>query len=599
MPHECDEGEFFDDSVSQCVAERLVVSPSHCTQTTEEAGGEHSDFGATTEATRVNGESKASTEAGGEECDSEASITIGNSTFEGEGDNSTLTPISGHMNATGNCTDAAEILETEDQPRNETTDEDVSVELSFCDHLDNVERYSSLVIGTPPLTATYQYEEDYNRIVQDYNDYLDRAKNNTFTWRQGDSILNGLKKTYQLAREYGTEFQRKLNVNKGELVRLSTAKINKKYTQNLQDDIKNLEESIREIEQTLTMVSEPGVRSFFRRTLESKRREIEEKKQAMKSNTRVGRLLKEQVSFLGYVMKDAEEIENLSGKWLLPMETLLNNLRDDNEAFMDYFEKTRNTTDALNQTIETLQEKLKKNDKKQDKLEEEKKLLDAEVLTLTEESEKLAQENLELIKEMEKKTTLYNKQKESICKPEGVIKDFIHENSSISDIETACNELLEARSIFLDISAEQDQLDQQRAESKSNRAKVTLKLEEIKTITAKLDKLFQQVYPKKRKIEEIRMELISLDAHATDLRNLEEGSKAAIASLITIKNEFQLVSEPFAILASDFQSLIDQANAISSDDEIRSQMEAIEEAMNDVQVKLEQVHLPDTEPCFD
>ena len=358
--YKCDEGEFFDDSESRCIAERLVVSPSHCTQTTEEAGGEHSDFGTTTEAARVNGDSEASTEAGGEECDSEASSTIGNSTFEGEGDNSTLTPISGHMNATGNCTDAAEILETEDQPRNETTDEDVSVELSFCDHLDNVGRYSSLVIGTPPLTATYQYEEDYNRIVQDYNDYLDRAKNNTFTWRQGDSILNGLKKTYQLAREYGTEFQRKLDVNKGELVRLSTAKINKIYTQILQDDIKNLEESIREIQQTLTMVSEPGVRSFFQHTLESKRREIEDKKQAMKSNTRVGRLLKEQVSFLGYVMKDAEEIENLSGKWLLPMETLLNNLRDDNEAFMDYFEKTRNTTDALNQTIETLQEKLKK-----------------------------------------------------------------------------------------------------------------------------------------------------------------------------------------------------------------------------------------------
>ena len=226
-------------------------------------------------------------------------------------------------------------------------------------------------------------------------------------------------------------------------------------------------------------------------------------------------------------------------------------------------------------------------------------MLDAEVLTLTEESEKLAQENLELINEMERKTTLYNKQKESICKPEGVIKDLIHENLSISDIETACNRLLEARGIFLDISAEQDQLDQHRAESKSNRAKVTLNLEEIKTITAKLDKLFQQVYPKKRKIEEISMELISLDAHATDLRNLEVGSKAAIASLVTIKNEFQLVSEPFAILASDFQSLIDQANAVSSDDEIRSQMEAIEEAMYDVQVKLEQVHLPDTEPCFD
>ena len=589
-------------------------------QTTEEPGGEESDFGVRTEAWGEHSDPKVtdsgeeerefeeSTEARGEESDLEASSITGNATFEGEGDSDILTP-NFDVNGTRNVTEAAEIPqtdETQDQFGNVTdtasdTDGGASiagVELTLCDHVDIVGNYSSLVISTPPLRTTYQYRKRYNTVVQNYNEDLDKAKNNSLTWSNSDSIVSGLKKTYQMVSEYKTEFQRKLDVNKRELVRLSTAKINKKYMQNLQDDIKNLGESIREAEQALVVADNPGVQSFFQRVIESKRRELEEKRQDIKSNNREGRLLKERLSFLEYVKKDAVDIENLGEKWLPAMESLLNNLRGDNEAFTNYVEKTRENINALNRKIEKIQATLIDNEEEKESKEEEKELLDAEVLKLTEENKELASQNLELITTMKNKTELYNKKRRSICKPEGVIKSYVKANASATDLEVACNRFLEARNIVLDLSAEQDQLDRQRERGRLNRAKVTLNLGKIETLSDSLNELFQEVYPMKQKIEDINMELTSLEVHATDLRNLEEGSEAAITSLIRIKTEFQLVSEPFAILGSDFHNLINEASAADTDDRIHSQMEAINEGINDILAKLEQMHMPHTQPCF-
>ena len=157
--------------------------------------------------------------------------------------------------------------------------------------------------------------------------------------------------------------------------------------------------------------------------------------------------------------------------------------------------------------------------------------------------------------------------------------------------------IMQQENVNLDVSAEEAQIRKLRQEAKKNRRQIRMILDRLSSITEELRTLFGSVSPQKTRLDQIKVEKSSLQSHANDLENLQTGVTTALNALVKLKEELQNLQDTFESLSSQIQSMIGQANAATSEDDKHPRRMAIEEAVDNMQLKLELLYLPDLSKC--
>lgn len=556
IPEICEEGSLYDDIQAKCVSENLVTSPLQCVTVT----------------------------AATEESILEANTETNNFTIQGVAEKNTP-KIPEANQGTG-------IIKVSVEAGSGDT---VVEELTVCDHEKIVDSYASLVTGSPFLVESFDYKKQYHNLIIQYNRDLEKAKNNIPLWRQGDSIVNGLKNTYYKASEYKNELQRKIDILNEQLHIISNRTADPKFSQILEKDIKTLRQGIKDAQEALAMADVPQVQKYFEGVIASKTQEIEQKLKELKSNSKDGAILRELLDFLGFMKDDFNEISNLSDVWQGKMGELLYNFREDAAAFAEQSSLANEAINTLTGDYDIQQQNLNENTVRQQQLENRQEVLNADVGILTGKNEELSRRILKLLEVIENKTSVYNRRRESLCQPTGALAEYINASSTVESLIAACNLILGRFSVYLDVDAEQAQVNQLRRETRANRELISGKLDELESINNELRTLFGALSPYTERKEEIEIELNDLRSHASETENLTEGVNAAITSLIKIREVLQVVQELFG---TGFQNLIDQGSAADNDVDRRNLINFIDRVIGNVKDNLERVTLPNLNRCI-
>lgn len=468
---------------------------------------------------------------------------------------------------------------------------------TICDLMNAIEGYTTLVATTPLMRESFAHQAQYNKHIAHYNRDLEKAQNNTIPWRNGDSILSGLKNVYHKANAYKGEFQRKVAINKKEIQALSTRELNQKHLDRLKKDIQSLQNEINGAQAALAVTDAAAVQQYFEGVISSKTREIERKQQQINSYSKEGLIINELTNFLGFVKDDVDKVGGLAMQWQLQLTSLLENIGSDADAYDRYAIRMGEDIKLLTKEETVIEDGLVGIVAEEERLEGDKSTLNGQLDTLNAENSEINQQVAELVFVVQNKTDMLGDLQASLCRIGGRISSLINENSTKLEVERACNLIMQQENVNLDVSAEEAQIRKLRQEAKKNRRQIRMILDRLSSITEELRTLFGSVSPQKTRLDQIKVEKSSLQSHASDLENLQTGVTTALNALVKLKEELQNLQDTFESLSSQIQSMIGQANAATSEDDKHPRRMAIEEAVDNMQLKLELLYLPDLSKC--
>ncbi|XP_068220353.1 putative leucine-rich repeat-containing protein DDB_G0290503 isoform X2 [Palaemon carinicauda] len=469
--------------------------------------------------------------------------------------------------------------------------------LTVCDLLNGVDSYATLVSTSAALRESLAHQTLYNRHVAQYNRDLEKARNNTSPWRFGDSLLSGLRNTYQRANEFGGEFQKKLDINKKQIEALSTRELNPKHLDRLQKDIQSLQRDIKNARDALQLTDAAGVQQYFQGVIDSKTKEIEVKQQQINSYSKEGLILNELINFLGFVRDDSDGVEELAMQWGLQFPALLENIGSDADSYDRFAVRIGEDIKILSKEAANLEEGLAGYAGDEERLDAERATLNRRLNALNARNSEINGLIANLIDVMGNKTDMFHSLQSTLCGIGGKIASMINENSTDTDVLNACKYIMQQQNVDTDTSEEQNQINALRQESENNRKRMQRILNKLGSITEELKRMYGSLYPQKERLDQIRVEIENLQTPAKDLENLKKGAVFALSVLVKLEEEVQNLQDTFGSISDQVQGLIGQANAAVSGDDKHQQTIAIKQAIDNLQVTLGSLNLPNIENC--
>ncbi|XP_068208894.1 uncharacterized protein MCAP_0864-like [Palaemon carinicauda] len=281
-----------------------------------------------------------------------------------------------------------------------------------CARIGNIEGYVNLVMSMIPLQIYYENHSDFTDIFKNYDDDLGAAQDHAKLWRNGDSILLGIRQTFELARQFEPAFTKKYIINK-ERVEVIKANAHKDEMINLtKDQIEYLKAQLEKAEATMTKVQNksPAILDYFQKTVSELKAEIKDKERALTEDFTLIKELKELQSFLNFVRKDSDRIRTQALKTKEMTENFRGFLEHDKGTFTRHGRVAHATLAALEEETIRNNEALAENKRKQENLEriieEERKQVQALFKKISHSHEELRKMRRKLLDKISKSRTL-------------------------------------------------------------------------------------------------------------------------------------------------------------------------------------------------
>lgn len=237
-----------------------------------------------------------------------------------------------------------------------------------CVHIGNIEGYVNLVMSMIPLQIYYENHQEFTDIFKNYDYDLGVAQEHAKLWRNGDSILFGIRQTFELARQFEPEFTRKYIINQ-ERVEVIKANVDEvKLINDTKDEIVSLEAQLAEAEATMEQVQISAVLVYFQKVVSDLKAKIAEKKRVLDEDFTIIKELDELISFLDFVRRDSDKIRTEALKTKAKIETFRGYLEHDKGAFLRHGRVAEETFKALEEETIRNNEALAENKRKQEEL---------------------------------------------------------------------------------------------------------------------------------------------------------------------------------------------------------------------------------------
>lgn len=613
---QCPPGTSFDDVVLACRHKSYVTSPSHCvemppvthevviTDDGDEAEDSTNHAAVVSEAPTANDAVEVVPDEthlpkdGTDGVEDPAVVDIGGSATEND---TTGVGVDGgdvdknDTNVTlSNGTVAVNVTEVTDP---------VEV-MTICDHMGIVDDYVNLIISNPNLQELFEHQIIYNKYVMKYNLDLEKAQNNSQIWRNGESILSSIRKTYQAASNYEMEFNRKYEINQERLKTLSNSennnnnKNNERYIQRLKDDIERLQGELKASEQALELTDIPLLKDYLEKNVISQRQQIESKREELELSSGPGLVIKELIQFLEFVGADIKRVENLAKHSKDRMQILIGNLEGDSASFEKYFASAVEDIRSLEEEEERYGNYSTENRAEQESLEKLKDDLDSERVDLNNKNEANSKKMGNLRRKMQKKIDKFEERKEKLCKKGGVIDTYIKPNATDAEKIKACNNILEMHNVFLHLTEEQLKVKRLSEKNDANRNRIYEILSEMEANNKRSLTLTRAMPTYRTKLRQLDVELQSLRTYHADLENLRLASSSSSNSLLEIVKEFQEIQTSFENIDKEFNAIIAYGREAKTDEDREVAKTVMEERISDVKVEIEQLQLSDLGMCI-
>ncbi|XP_064122353.1 uncharacterized protein LOC135226590 [Macrobrachium nipponense] len=254
-------------------------------------------------------------------------------------------------------------LSQEKCPDNGKVSEILTSAEEICPRVAHIDTYVNLITSMIPLKVYYERYEEYHDIFDSYDKDLQAAQQHAFMWRNGDSIVSNIIKTFKLAKHFEPEFNRKYKINKRIIKEI-------KLSRNEQVRIKEITQEITSANEQLALATKgynaalekaPDMAPFFQASINSNTERIRKLTEEMNKNYTLAQKLKETASFLKFVKRDSEKIQSIAEKTKNKSESFRDYLLKDKTAFERQGGIARNTladiekrTKQKNEYLDTL-----------------------------------------------------------------------------------------------------------------------------------------------------------------------------------------------------------------------------------------------------
>lgn len=201
----------------------------------------------------------------------------------------------------------------------------------------HVDKYVSLVRAMVPVNLPeYVGIEIFTTIVDEYNKYLAAAQQHSYVWRNGDDIMSGIRRTYELAQLFAPEFERKHEIMEKRVADLQgSSEDSIMRTFNLEMEIESLMTEKANITEMVSGNDIPKMfQKYFLDKLKSIDADIERKeKELSESGMTVTKTLKELITFMEFVKVDAGRIEAKANSTRTKVKSFKDHVAQDKEGF--------------------------------------------------------------------------------------------------------------------------------------------------------------------------------------------------------------------------------------------------------------------------
>lgn len=207
-----------------------------------------------------------------------------------------------------------------------------------CIFIYHVDKYVTRVKSMDPVALHETVSaEEYTSIVEQYNKYLESAQDHTYVWRNGDNIMSGISRIYELSNLFAPEFQRQYQTMKKKVETLQNSTENTILRAlGLDSDITNLQAENANITDMLDDADNipKDLKRYFLSSLRKNEETIEQKELELSDmNTSIIITFKELVTFMEYVRDDASQIKVKANSTRAKVKTFKDHISQDKEAF--------------------------------------------------------------------------------------------------------------------------------------------------------------------------------------------------------------------------------------------------------------------------
>ncbi|XP_066949180.1 uncharacterized protein [Macrobrachium rosenbergii] len=233
----------------------------------------------------------------------------------------------------------------------------------ICPQVAHIDTYVNLIASMIPLKAYYQNFEEYQDIFNSYDKDLQAAQKHALMWRNGDSIVKNIVKTFKLAKDFEPEFNRKYKINKKLIAEIKLVRHEETRIKELKQQIATAKEQLAKANKGFQAAMEklPEMASYFKNDIDYNKARIANLTEEMNKNYTLVQKLRETVSFLTFVKRDSEKIELLAQKTKSAIEIFRDHLLKDKTAFerqggiaRSTLEDIEKRTEARNKYLDSL-----------------------------------------------------------------------------------------------------------------------------------------------------------------------------------------------------------------------------------------------------
>ncbi|KAK7083896.1 hypothetical protein SK128_008567 [Halocaridina rubra] len=240
----------------------------------------------------------------------------------------------------------------------------VQSSMETCERINDVETYVNLVMGAIPLKRYYENNKDYTVLFRNYDDDLREAQQHAKLWRNGDSIVSGIRQTFDLAKEFEVEFNRKLEINQERLDFVAKNVDQAKKINETKHSIQYIEVELEAAREARLGVQENQKKliKYFDAEIQELEENLAVKRRELKQNFTLIPVLEELIDFMTFVKRDCTKIRDMSIRTRSKTENFRDLLEQDKGAFIRHSQVAKVAYDKLkNDTIKN-EERLKQLD---------------------------------------------------------------------------------------------------------------------------------------------------------------------------------------------------------------------------------------------
>ncbi|XP_068240642.1 uncharacterized protein [Palaemon carinicauda] len=220
----------------------------------------------------------------------------------------------------------------------------------ICEGIGSIDSYVNLVSSLIPLQVYYKNHQEYSKIFIDFDRDLKVAQTNAKLWRNGESIVKGISKTFELAKDFEPEFQRKYRINQRRIKEIiKEAKEQEEPIRIIRDEIEYIKGKIVKLLTKIESTSDPDFKAYLLDEHNSLHIRLEDKEKALGRNFTIIEKFKQTVAFLTFVKRDADKIRVQSQNTKRKVEEFRDKIIQDKTAF----ERHRNSTQLYLSDIES------------------------------------------------------------------------------------------------------------------------------------------------------------------------------------------------------------------------------------------------------